>query len=52
MKGKLITDLEDELDKQINDLNSKKQSLLSKIWNFATTGTARPNANSESRWYE
>jgi hypothetical protein len=44
---KVDYDLEDELDKQINDLNSKKQSLLSKIWNFATTGTARPNANSE-----
>jgi hypothetical protein len=36
---KVDYDLEDELDKQINDLNSKKQSLLSKIWNFATTGT-------------
>jgi hypothetical protein len=44
---KVDYDLEDELDKQINDLNSKKQSLLSKIWNFATTGTARPNSNSE-----
>ena len=38
---------EEELDAQIRDLNTKKESLLSKIWRFATTGTARPNANSE-----
>jgi len=44
---KVDYDLEDELDNQIKELNSKKQSLLSKIWSFATTGTARPNANSE-----
>jgi len=37
---------EDELDEQINSLNKPKQSLLSKIKNFATTGTARPNAKS------
>ena len=35
---------EQELDNQIKELN--KPSLLSKIWNLATTGTARPNANS------
>ena len=40
-------DIEEELDNQINELNKEKLSLLSKIWNFATTGTARPNASSE-----
>lgn len=43
-------DLEDELDAEIESLNNKgkkEQSLLSKIWNFATTGTANPRANSE-----
>ena len=39
-------DDEDELDEQIKGLNKKKSSLLSKILNFATTGTARPNAKS------
>ena len=39
-------DSEDELDDQVQELNTKKQSLLSKIYNFATTGTARPNAKS------
>ena len=38
---------EEELDKQIEELNKEKLSLLSKIWNFASTGTARPNASSE-----
>jgi hypothetical protein len=38
---------EDELDEEIKKLNTKKESLLSKIWNFATTGTARPNSKSE-----
>jgi hypothetical protein len=38
---------ETELDEQINKLNSKKQSLLSKVYNFVSTGTARPNAKSE-----
>lgn len=38
---------EEELDKQINELNKEKLSLLSKILNFASTGTARPNASSE-----
>ena len=37
---------EEELDEQIKGLNKKKSSLLSKIFNFATTGTARPNAKS------
>ena len=37
----------EELDEEIKKLNTKKESLLSKVWNFATTGTARPNAKSE-----
>jgi hypothetical protein len=37
---------EDALNYQINQLNTKEESLLSKIWNFARTGTARPNAKS------
>jgi hypothetical protein len=41
---KVDYDTETELDEEINDLN--KPSLLSKIWNLATTGTARPNAKS------
>jgi hypothetical protein len=38
---------EEDLDLEINKLNSPKKSILSKIWNLATTGTARPNAKSE-----
>ncbi len=44
---KVDYDSEDELDEQIKELNSKNPSLLSKIWSFATTGTARPNAKSD-----
>ncbi len=43
-------DTEEELDLEIealNNKNKKEQSLLSKVWNFATTGTARPNIKSE-----
>jgi hypothetical protein len=43
-------DSEEELDAEIEALNNKskkEQSLLSKVWNFATTGTARPTAKSE-----
>jgi hypothetical protein len=40
-------DLEDELDNELEKLKSKNKSLLSKVWNFVTTGTARPNAKSE-----
>jgi len=29
------------------DYNEEKQSLLSKVWNFVSTGMARPNAKSE-----
>jgi hypothetical protein len=35
------------LDYQIDQLNTKDKSLLSKIWNFVSTGTARPNAKSK-----
>jgi hypothetical protein len=38
-------DTEEELDNEINNLN--KKSTLSKIWDFATTVTGRPNAKSE-----
>jgi hypothetical protein len=37
---------EDALDYQINQLNTKGKSLLSKLWEFVSTGTARPNAKS------
>jgi len=43
-------DSEEALDAEIealNNKNKKEQSLLSKVWNFATTGTARPSAKSE-----
>ena len=37
-------DTEEELDSEINTLNNKKKSTLSKMWKFITsTGTARPN---------
>ena len=38
---------EEALDYQIDQLNTKGKSLLSKLWEFVTTGTARPNAKSE-----
>lgn len=38
---------EDEADKEIEALNSPKQSLLSKIVNLVSTGTANPRAKSE-----
>jgi hypothetical protein len=43
-------DLEDELDAEIDFLNhkdKKEQSLLSKAWNFVSTGTAKPRIKSE-----
>ena len=43
---KVDYDNEEALDYQIGELNKKDKSLLSKIWNFVTTGTARPNAKS------
>ena len=40
-------DTEEELDLEINTLNNKKKSTLSKMWKFITsTGTARPNIKS------
>jgi hypothetical protein len=40
-------DSEEELDAEINTLNNKKKSTLSKIWKFITsTGTAKPNVKS------
>ena len=44
---KVDYDSEDELDEEINKLNNTKLSLSSKIYNFVTTGTARPKAKSE-----
>jgi len=43
----VLYDYEDELDTQIHELNNPKESLLSKIRNFVSTGTAIPNAKSE-----
>ena len=43
-------ELNDELDEVITDLNTEpeqEQSLLSKAWNFVSTGTAKPNAKSK-----
>ena len=42
-------DYEDEqaLDYQIVQLNKKDKSTLSKIWEFVSTGTARPNSKSK-----
>jgi hypothetical protein len=42
-------ELNDELDEVITDLNTEpeqEQSLLSKAWNFVSTGTAKPNEKS------
>jgi len=44
---KVDYDDEEALDYQIDELNKKKKSTLSKIWEFVSTGTARPNAKSE-----
>ena len=44
---KVDYDAEDELNEELNKLNNPKQSVLSKVWNLATTGTARPNSKSE-----
>ncbi len=43
-------ELNDELDEVITDLNTepeKEETTLSKIWNFVSTGTAKPNAKSK-----
>ena len=44
---KVDYDSEEELDKEVKSLNNPKLSILSKIYNLATTGTARPNAKSK-----
>lgn len=44
---KVNYDDEEALDYQIDELNKKKKSTLSKIWEFVSTGTARPNAKSK-----
>ena len=44
---KVDYDDEEALDYQIDELNKKKKSTLSKIWEFVSTGTARPNAKSK-----
>jgi len=38
---------EDAIDLEIENANNKKQSLLSKVYNFVSTGTANPRAKSE-----
>lgn len=43
---KVDYDAEESLNKEIDNLNNPKLSLLSKMYNFVTTGTARPNAKS------
>jgi hypothetical protein len=43
---KVDYDDEDALDYQIDELNKKNKSTLSKIWEFVSTGTARPNSKS------
>jgi len=40
-------DQEDEIDLEIENANKSKQSLLSKVYNFVSTGTANPRAKSE-----
>ena len=44
---KVDYDSEQALDYQIDQLNNKDKSTLSKIWEFVSTGTARPNAKSK-----
>lgn len=43
---KVDYDAEEELNEELNKLNNPKLSVLSKMYNFVTTGTARPNAKS------
>lgn len=40
-------DQEDAIDAEIEQANNPKQSLLSKVYNFVSTGTANPRASSE-----
>ena len=43
---KVDYDAEESLDEEVNKLNNPKLSILSKVWNLATTGAARPKAKS------
>ena len=43
---KVDYDNEEALDYQIDELNKNNKSTLSKIWEFVSTGTARPNSKS------
>jgi hypothetical protein len=45
--SKVDYQLEDELDLHLEELNNPKENLLSKVVNFVSTGTARPNTKSE-----
>lgn len=40
-------DEEEKLDAELEALNNPKKSVLSKLWNFVSTGIANPNAKSE-----
>ena len=40
-------DIEDQLDAELEALNNPKKSLMSKIYEFVSTGVARPNIGSE-----
>jgi len=44
---KVDYDTEAELDDELEALNNPKKSILSKLWQFVSTGTANPNAKSE-----
>jgi len=44
---KVDYDEEDSLNEELEKLNNPKLSALSKMYNFVTTGTARPNAKSK-----
>ena len=44
---KVDYELEKELDAELDKLNNPKQSILSKVYNFVSTGTAKPNVKSE-----
>jgi len=43
---KVDYDTEEKLDKELAELNNPKQSILSKIFNLVSTGSANPNAKS------
>jgi hypothetical protein len=47
--SRVVESLEDEarLDAELNALNNPEKSLLSKAWDFVTTGVAKPNLKSE-----